>query len=123
MVTYTFVDMRIRFLWVIVGLLTTGASAAVLEGMTRWVRPIEVDEVLIRVHWVTRGEMKVAARGLGARLIDDEVRGFAALRRHVVTGAYSCDIYLPHRTLETIEDRQTRTLGHEAAHCLGFNHE
>jgi len=98
------------------------ASLPVGAGATETWRPIaDVVEVTVRVHWVSVGELKAAARALGKRA-DSRPMGFSVLRRNASTGRFECDVYLVDRPAR-LQDRATASLGHGIAHCLGFSHE
>jgi hypothetical protein len=96
--------------------LSVGADAADV-----WASAAVVGEVNVRVHWVSGAELIAVARSLGKRA-DGKALGFSVLRKNGSTGAYLCDIYLPHHP-KRVQDRATASLGHEMAHCLGLSHE
>jgi hypothetical protein len=86
-----------------------------------WESVAAVAEVTVRVHWVSTAELTAAARRLGKRP-DGKAMAFSVLRKDTKTGIFVCDIYSPYRPAR-LQDRATASLGHEAAHCLGFSHE
>jgi len=93
-----------------------GAGAADI-----WKPVADVREVTVRVHWVSVGELRAAARRIGKRT-DAKPLGFSVLRRNTSTGRFECDVYLVDRPTR-LRDSATASLGHEVAHCLGFSHE
>jgi hypothetical protein len=96
--------------------LSSGASAS-----EPWKSATEVAEVTVRVRWVSEQELRRIARSVGKRA-ESAPFAFSVLRKNVLTGAFSCDVYLVERP-GRVNDRATATLGHELAHCLGFSHE
>ena len=98
-------------------------SAATASGSTGapWNVVADVGQVVIQVHWVTIGELKIAARSYGKRPTAKPM-GFSVLTQDVASGEFACHVYLLDQPLR-VGDRATATLGHEIAHCLGFSHE
>jgi hypothetical protein len=96
--------------------LSAGAKAA-----DDWESVVAVSEVTVRVHWVSPTELSAAARSAGRRTVGPPM-AFSVLRQNRVTGAFSCDIYLPRRPTR-VNDEPTASLGHEMAHCVGFAHD
>lgn len=86
-----------------------------------WKTVADVAEVTLRIHWVTPGELRAAARSVGKRS-DTTPFAFSILRQDPRSGAFTCDVYLLDRPAR-VQDKATATLGHEIAHCLGFSHE
>jgi hypothetical protein len=86
-----------------------------------WKSVAAVETVTVRIHWVSTGELRAAAREVGQRP-QTAPKAFSILRMSPETGAYSCDIYMPKRP-ERLKDEATASLGHEISHCLGFAHE
>jgi hypothetical protein len=86
-----------------------------------WQVVADVDEVQVRIHWVSIDELLAAARELGKRP-KREALAFSVLRREVESGRYICDVYMPERP-RSVGDRATDSLGHELSHCLGYSHE
>lgn len=105
--------------WVCSMLAAVAPSAAM--PIEPWKSVADVSEVVVRVHWVSVGELKAVARTYGKRP-ENEPSGFSVLRLDRATGRYVCEIYLRQRPAR-VEDRATAFLGHEIAHCLGFSHE
>lgn len=85
-----------------------------------WKQAAAVEQVMVRVHWVSVAELEAVARALGKRPAGEPL-GFSVLRQNVATKTYVCDVFLPLRPVR-VDDRATRSLGHEMAHCFGFAH-
>jgi hypothetical protein len=98
-----------------------GAANAEATDAVTWKSVAAVETVAVRIHWVSSGELRAAAREVGKRP-QTAPKAFSVLRKNAETGVYSCDIYVPKKP-ERLKDEATATLGHELAHCLGFSHE
>jgi hypothetical protein len=101
-------------------LLVLLVAAQASEG-EEWRVVAEVDEVQVRIHWVSVNELLAAAERVGKKP-SGEALAFSVLRREVESGRYICDIYMPERPRH-VGDRATDSLGHELGHCLGYSHE
>jgi hypothetical protein len=86
-----------------------------------WKSVAAVETVTVRIHWVSTGELRAAARKVGQRP-QTAPKAFSVLRKNPETGVYSCEIYMPKKP-ERLKDEATASLGHELSHCLGFAHE
>ena len=86
-----------------------------------WTPVEDVDVVVVRVHWVSVGELRAAAKMVGKRP-QTKPMGFSVLRKNTETGAYSCDIYFA-RVPTRLKDDATALIGHEFLHCLAFRHD
>ena len=95
------------------------ARAGNADPLAPWVSTVQVDEVVVRIHWVSYRELLAVARTYGKRP-QAKAMGFSVLRKS--GDAYRCDIYMPTRPVR-VADRMTASLGHEIAHCLGLSHD
>jgi hypothetical protein len=107
--------------WVVLALASCSADARAGNGdpLAAWVAKVQVDEVVVRIHWVSYQELLAVARTHGKRP-QTRAMGFSVLRK--LENAYRCDIYMP-RQPGRVADRITAALGHEIAHCWGLSHD
>jgi hypothetical protein len=89
------------------------------DPLAPWVSKVQVDEVVVRIHWVSHRELLAVARTFGKRP-QTRAMGFSVLRK--TENAYRCDIYMPTQPTR-VADRTTAALGHELAHCWGLSHD
>lgn len=103
-------------------LVLAACSAAALadnaDPLAPWVSKVQVDEVVVRIHWVSYGELLAVARTYGKRP-QAKAMGFSVLRK--TKNGCRCDIYMPTPPTR-VADRTTAALGHELAHCWGLSH-
>jgi hypothetical protein len=89
---------------------------------------IDVRDMRIVIAFVSPAELAALQRRYGANVDLRDIRqnhrrGFSLLRTNAVSGARTCEVYLPSdRRPREVDDEGTLSLGHELLHCMYGNY-
>jgi hypothetical protein len=89
---------------------------------------LDINDMRVVVAYGSTNELVNLQRTFGAHIELRDIRqdhrhGFSILKTNSVTGARTCEIYLPNdQRPREVDDEGTLTLGHELLHCMRGNY-